>query len=156
MSVFMTHNCTELTAVCLDLSFHVLWNQPLCHLLDHPITTAYFSGSCVPPAYVGSLQVPCPRIGSSLWALHRFQKPFAPPWLFHSVSYDLVNVTQHLSSLFPHLKNKWDWQFMENKQNIHKASRKVPNIVSLNSGSYSCELVVTTYDADMSGKKKPP
>lgn len=46
---------------------------------------------------------------------------------------------------------------MKNKQeNIHKASRKVPNIVSLNNGSYSCELVVTIYDADFSGKEKPP
>lgn len=95
-----------LTAVCLDLSFHLLWNQPLCHFLDHPITTAYFSGSCVPPACLGSLQAPCPRTGSSLWVLLRFQKPFVPPWLFHSVLYDLVNVTQHLSSPFPHLKNK--------------------------------------------------
>lgn len=46
---------------------------------------------------------------------------------------------------------------MKNKQeNIHKASRKVPNIVSLSNGSYSCELVVTIYHADLSGKEKPP
>lgn len=46
---------------------------------------------------------------------------------------------------------------MENKQeNIHKASRKVPNIASLNSGNYSCELVVTIYGVGLSGEQKPP